>query len=256
MHGLHETCAFVQRGVGRAFHADWVAGLIGETGQRGFRLRGGGVDHAADGELGEAAARGGAREGVQAMDVAAEDDGAVAAEEVEEFVALRAVLFRGELMPRGAGAVGDDGRVDDGKKCSAVRRAAAGSAGVKARASNATKPVGERKEAGRGGRISVSGTQTRAGKPLPLGAGLPAREFAAVTQNREALSGRDGGGVRSLRTRWCGLRVRRRGWRRGEFGRCARRGRCDSGAESAMRRRRRRGGRGLRLGDARRGLRR
>ena len=237
-------------------HADWVAGVVGETGQRGFRLRGGGVDHAADGGLGEAAARGGAREGVQAMDLAAEDDGAVAADEVEEFVALRALLFRRKLMPRGAGAVGDDGRVDDGKKCSAVRRAAAGSAGVKARASNATKPVGERKEAGRGGRISVSGTQTRAGKPLPRGPGLPVREFAAVAQNREALRGRDGGGVRSIRIRQRGFRARRRGRRPGVFGRCARRGRYDSGAESAMRRRRRRGGRGLRLGDARRGLRR
>ena len=147
-------------------------------------MRGGGVDHAADGELGEAAARGGAREGVQAMDVAAEDDGAFAAEEVEEFIALRAVLFRGELMPRGAGAVRTKGGWTMAKKCSAVRRAAAGSAGVKARVSNATQPVGERKEAGRGGRISVSGTQTRAGKPLPRGAGLPAREVAAVAQKQ------------------------------------------------------------------------
>ena len=117
--GLHERAlggvdgAAGGLGVGREFrlHADLVAGVVGETGQRGFRFWLGSIDHAADGELGETAARGGAGERVEAVDVAAEHDGVFAAEEVEEFVALRTVFLRGKLMPRGACAVGDVGRV-------------------------------------------------------------------------------------------------------------------------------------------------
>lgn len=83
-------------GVGGEFwlHADLVAGLVGETGQRGFRLWVGGGDHAADGELGEATARRGAGERIETVDMAAEHDGAFAVEEVEEFVALRPIFFR------------------------------------------------------------------------------------------------------------------------------------------------------------------
>ncbi|MEO6246786.1 MAG: hypothetical protein ABIQ12_15270 [Opitutaceae bacterium] len=76
-------------------------------------LRRGSAEHAAEGELCKAAAAGGTREGVVAVDLPADHEGVLLAEEGEEFVPSRALPGVGKIHAKSRGLRRHDRRMHD-----------------------------------------------------------------------------------------------------------------------------------------------